>query len=733
MKFYFSSFSKVYLALITAVLWVVLASCAEAKSFVASPFEVRAFHLSFRDFKDLAFYKSQVDNVATYGYNTLILNPGGMSTAGYSVEKIGELTFSGKWEKGQFAELLAYGREKGLEVIVEVKGIGKHGAIIGKGLQAKYPGLVIRHKANGILNPVFRFPDGRDAYDTVAWPMIDNFIAEYGDVPPRYMLIGIDEVPVPDLAACAEKLDTTVDRLFADLINRYTDYLLAKGITPILWGDMFLSLKLGKPGHGIHGFKHDPRINTKLNAFVAHASYKVKRGQTWSVVTSMNYIKNRDKIIMGDWQYGNGTVGGYPSIDYFQKMGFKDVWGATWLQNSAIQALAKYTADRGCRGIIATSWHTAFSPKVLHYYPEILRNSAVYQHDPHFIPPTSPVVHKKLTANGAASQASTEKKRGIFTAPFDTLTFEAELDGSVAIQEAQLLIREEQTQRYKTLVMPLTVDKNSRRLTGTLKWAKAIPEQPEFYSTVLRLVCAGNGYLIDKRQPGDFYVASELSPVIKSSAKGQPWIAMDFSKLSGSDAESGLYRFTGKHAQPLYLKRNDKKNGTGMGLNAQAFDYTYMAVNPSLWGEVVKQGLRLSVRLYIKEDIADKRKSTSIVSWGTHRSGIRVLLSGHRRVRIQIGMPGRYETFVLDAERRLPLKRWLNLEIAVEPQTAGKNRMVTMFVNGKKRVSSRMSGNLLSFNGSMLMAASEFVGLASRKNIWGHFPGYIEKIELKPY
>ncbi|MBL4702824.1 MAG: hypothetical protein JKX85_16390 [Phycisphaeraceae bacterium] len=558
------------------------------------------------------------------------------------------------------------------------------------------------------------------------------------------MLIGIVEVPVPDLVQRAEKLNMPVERLFAELVNRYVDHLLSKGITPILWGDMFLSTALGKPGHGVEGFEHDPRIQSNLAAFVTHASFKAKGKNPPSVLKSMNYIKNRDKIIMGDWEYGQADSRGYPSIDYFQKMGFKDVWGATWLGDKAIKGLSQYTASRGCGGIIATSWHVSFAPKVLHIFPSIIRNSAVYQHNPDYVAPAWPVLSSKLTTNGQTSLVSTQMQRGIFVTPFQTLKFQAKLDGSVKIQEAQLLIRDEQTNRYETVVMPLTWDVANQRLSGTLNWPKDAPPLAEFYCTVLRLVCGDNGYLLEKRQTGDFYITSKMPQLPQQSAKTSSWLTLDFSNFSKAETDKNLFRSTGQFAQPLFVKQATPASATATAdtppqthvgsLDCKTFKYAYAAVNRDLWKQVDQQGMRLSIRCWIDQKLSlDKPYFCSVLSWGTHRAGMRLLLARNKRLHLQFAMPGRGNLLTVQSLKPIPLKHWVDIQATLSPKVKGKKRVVSLKINNQKAVVMEMPNELLQRNGSLLTVASEFIGLEGRKNIWGNFPGQIQSIDLKPY
>ncbi|MBL4700003.1 MAG: hypothetical protein JKX85_01990, partial [Phycisphaeraceae bacterium] len=484
-----------------------------------SPFATRAFHITFRpQSQPPAFYQRVIDQASELGYNTLILHTGGMGAASFTMPTPGEVRFH-KWTNKQVANLLDYAKNAGLEPICDVKIIGKHKAFLSQ-LAAKHPGL-LRPGKYGVMNPSYHFPNGQDAYDAIELPMLDFFIGLYGDTKPRYLLLGTDEISVAELEFCAKQMKTTVPKMFAKLINRCTKHLIDQGITPIIWGDMLLGRQLGKPGHGIVGFDHDPRIKG------GHATFFSKQKNTSGTLTAMNHLTHRDKIIVADWHYGAPPSGEYPSVDYFQAMKFKDVWGTTWYNDDGIRAFTRYAAKRHCGGMIATAWHTSISPAVSHLFKPLLHNSAVYFRNPEFSPPKAALSYRLTpTQEDAAVTAATEKQSGVFLKSAKTLSYQVQLPkGYTPATGATLQLHTPKTKKTAT---KLTFDPSTHSLTGLIALKPGKGKLPHTYNTILRWVDQDSGYM------SQIYNASHFNVTPRVPAKaGEPdttaWFAADFS------------------------------------------------------------------------------------------------------------------------------------------------------------------------------------------------------------
>ncbi|MBL4702218.1 MAG: hypothetical protein JKX85_13270, partial [Phycisphaeraceae bacterium] len=577
------------------------------------PFAVRAVHVTFRPrLHKPATYRTIIDQASKLKYNTFILNTGGVHASSYTLSKEGKIRFN-RWPNQQVAELFAYARKAGLEPIFEVKVIGKQDVIINE-MAKTHPGLLIpleKGIKRKMLNPAYRFSDGKDAYDAVALPMLDQMIALYGDTPPRYMLLGIDEIPVEFIDECAKALNTTTPKLFAQLINRCTEHLLAKGITPILWGDMFLSEALSKPGHGVLGFDHDPRITS------GHATFISQKKNPPSTLTAVNDLKNRDKIIIGDWHYGDINQGEYPSVDYFQTLGFKDVWGATWYDDKGIRAFAHYAAKRNCGGMIATSWHTTISPSVRHLFAPLLNNSSIYFHNPNFKPTELDLTYRMTpTSQTNIATAATEKRSGIFQFTTPQFSYKVQLPaGPKPNTDTVLIIRSEQTHKVVKTV-PLAFDPTSHQLTAPFSMPKTATTATQCYGTILQWTDQQNGYMVQKIHPA-FFNLTQHQPVHTATAKNNEWFSADFSALTAEQLSRGLIYAAGQIPQILNIEPPVIKvppvNGA---LNCRAT--SAWVKNPgTLWQQIATQGMQLDITFKVTDSF-EKKDHCALVTLGSY-------------------------------------------------------------------------------------------------------------------
>ncbi|MEW6358557.1 MAG: family 20 glycosylhydrolase [Planctomycetota bacterium] len=393
------------------------------------PFRVRGFHFTLAPGQE-AFYREQFEKVGKMGYDTLVL----MLSSGRGLcyrSAVAPPPYDDAYTREQLAGLIAHARSLGLTVVPEIKLWGKQEKTLGSTFIQAHPDMFACPKSgNGALyDPNYRFPDGRSIHEAAIFPLMDEVIALFGQTPPPYFHIGFDEYRTDCMAQLAERHGATAPELFAQELNRLTDYLLSRGITPMIYQDMLIGPALAEEGHGVEGFKPDPRFG-KYNTM--HAQFPPN--SKTSVLTAMNHIRNRDKTIVVDWHYGGGTPEGeFPSVDYFRKMGFKDVWGQTWFNEDGIRTFAKYMADHNGTGMIASTYHTPRQPDVLHLYPRILHNSIIYFRDPNFMPPSPP----SLCVTSGASAAPT-----VFVGPEGRLTVEVRLPESVTqIAEPALFLR----------------------------------------------------------------------------------------------------------------------------------------------------------------------------------------------------------------------------------------------------------------------------------------------------
>ena len=700
-----------------------------------SPFAIRAIHVPFRpQLKTPAFYRGLIDQASQLGYNTFILHTGGIFQAAYTIPLPGQVRFE-KWAPSQVTELIAYARQAGLELILEVKVIGKHKALLTE-LAKKHPGLLVTGKeawANGILNPAYRFPDGQDAYDAIELPMIDYFIALHGETPPRYMLLGIDEIAVDDLDICAKALNTTVPKLFAQLLNRCTKRLLAKGITPIFWGDMLLGKELSKPGHGVIGFDHDPRIQG------GHASWLSQQATPPSTLTAINDLKHRNKIIIADWHYGAPPSGEYPSVDYFQTMGFKDVWGTTWYNDKGIAMFARYAAKRNCGGMIATAWHTTISRSVHHLFQPILNNSAAYFRNPALDVPQVVLTSYRLatTKENQTLAPATERQTGIILGPTPTLSYQVQLtdDPQPSLSPSRgavLLLSHDQSRKSYPQVMELTFNQDTHQLTGTYALPQGKGTFPHTYSTTLRWTDRDSGYLHQLYRPSNFCVTDRPLAIAGNNADTSTWFTADFSNLSSDTLSNGLIYTAGQFPLLLKIGRPVIKNASVNGaLNCRATSAS--GSNPqNLWSKILSEGMQLDITFKVTNSFK-KRAHCALMSFGNYSEGFRLLMAQDQTLLLQFANQNGNAPIWIPTTAKVSLDQWTSVHITLTPDKAGELRIATLSIDDNKPIVVTLPKPISTKNEAPIALGVEFKGHGSRAKVWPNFPGLIRQVTIKPY
>jgi hypothetical protein len=398
--------------------------------------------------------KKILTDVKQRGYNTVFINIRALPHDN-EAERRSDLA--------QWRETVRYAQTLGLEPIFNC------GMVTGIGftwLDKKYPGILYRGQQKFVWNPLFKFSDGRSIYEGFCFARIDGLLEVYGERPAKYLHIGCDEVDTVALQQAAQKENLTAGKLLAREINRITGHLIKKNITPIMWGDMFLCKGLAKPGV-VRGFPGDSRFND--SRLLLHDGAMHGDGSGWggvNVMDGVDDIVTRDKIIIADWHYNGGTqVGEFPSVDYFKKLGFKDVWGAVWYNEMHIREFSKYAAARNCGGMIECPWgYTHDNPHLDSFFRMTLWNAIVY-----FKNPTVPLgVRPTIFAYGPGSGKSCLFPAG------SKLTLVAKVGDNVKIASDPMFTIKEHNGSERETMIPVTIEKNGN--TVLLKAAFAIPQ-----------------------------------------------------------------------------------------------------------------------------------------------------------------------------------------------------------------------------------------------------------------
>jgi hypothetical protein len=282
------------------------------------------------------------------------------------------------YDKKSARDLIKYYKnDLGLKVIPEFKLLGKSDKTFGAKFLKKHPMLF----EGGIVDPYAKYK-GKPAFDSLIIPMIDEHIEIFDN--PEYFTLGWDEYNNQEIKKIADRNNKSVSEVWAGTLNRVTHYLLSKNITPVIFGDQLMSKQLAEENNSV-GYPADKRFK---NFSAIYGVFPLQ--SNIDLVDSVKKIKNKDKIVILDWHYENEKE--YPSVDYFQWLGFQEVIPVTWGQDGNMKYFSKYAKDRGLKKMMATVWHYPFNSRVRHLLWPTVDNSIVYFNNPDMEIPKKPKI-----------------------------------------------------------------------------------------------------------------------------------------------------------------------------------------------------------------------------------------------------------------------------------------------------------------------------------------------------
>ncbi len=195
----------------------------------ASAPRIKGFHIDMNISQFTGPYlKKELKRLAALGYDTIIWEV----ENNIQWETCPECVSPDAFSKAEFKEILAYCRGLGLEPIPLLQTLG----------HCEY---VLQHDK---YKPLAEVPDRIDQYcprHPEIVPFLEKWIGEYlevfGDV--RYFHLGADEAyTLGECPRCrAYVAEHSLSSLFIDHVNAVARPLVAKGIRPIIWGDMLLN------------------------------------------------------------------------------------------------------------------------------------------------------------------------------------------------------------------------------------------------------------------------------------------------------------------------------------------------------------------------------------------------------------------------------------------------------------------------------------------------------------
>lgn len=624
------------------------------------PFAIRGYHQHiFPDRQPMSVFHERLEQLARLDYNLVVFGMGTPGVSPITMHRDGSITPIGCDTEAMRA-LVAHAVSLRLEPVFEMKFIGKQLPLL-RELLEDHPGLVIDPKNRAtVLNAAYRMPDGRDAYSATALPLVDYLLGLYPENhPPKYFHFGIDEFDADDMAVLADSLNMTPPQAFAHCLNLGTDAVLARGVTPIIWGDILLSADLGGPEHGITtpGFRPDPR-HLKEPGRAYHGDYKSGK---ITLHTMVNYLRDREKIIVADWHYAPSVIGEFPSVDYFLDIGFKDVWGCPWFNAVNLRQFSRYTASRGCGGMLATAWHMAYLPLQRLRLQHILRNSSAYFHNPGLEPPAAQAAVYRITGRRGMS-AGDEKRTGIVVRDDLTLTFTAPVPGATTPRDAVLFVspRKRDATSIKT---DLTFDPDKRELNA----AFALPDGVAA-GLVLQLsygyVDATSGYFVQRSCPEGLIVV-DTPPRLPEAAPGI-LLRGDFGGLADPRLLTTIW-LGGECATPVGAAR-PRQTATpprGDGLDTQWFDRLWAYPSAHL-NEALTRGMRIDVEVRMTDGFTGN-DYCALFTKGSFSTGFRVLVRKDDTLLFQFANLDDGQPLWVHSKMPLPRDQWVSIVLLYRP------------------------------------------------------------------
>ena len=624
-------------------------------------FRIRGYHQHlFPDRQPMAVFHERLERLAALDYNLVTFGMGTPSSSTISLHADGTISPNG-CSTEDMRGLVSHAIALGLEPVFEMKYIGKQLPLI-RELLAEFPGLVIdpTNKAT-VLNAAYEMPDGRSAYAATALRLIGYLLDLYPvEHPPVYFHLGIDEFDADDMASLAERLEMTPPQAFAHCVNLGTDYLLERGVTPLIWGDTLLSPQLGAPDHGITlpDYVPDPRHQSKPGG-AYHADY---RSGSVSLHTMVNTLRDRDRVIVADWHYGPSSTGEFPSVDTFQAMGFKDVWGCPWYNAINLRQFSRYAASRGCGGMVATAWHMAYLPGEYLRLEFILRSSAAHFHNPALEPCRVP---SSFAIRGSKPGTRVDERRSGTVVPGETLLhFSAPFSSGFVPSDGLVLLFPEK-RGADPIRASLSVDSESRQLRAGISFSSDVHIDQAF--AVQFAYCEPeSGYLHTVRAPQGFVVV-DADNLPRPAGPGV-LLEGDFRGVVVADFPSAVW-LAGECATPLGVGK--PKRGVGVpregGLDTAWFDRLW--VRPSSY---LTRSMCRSTRIEIEVKQTGGFEGDdycALLTKGSYNQGFRVLVGRDGRLLYQLAQADAGGPLWIHSRNPLPKDRWVALRL--EHRAAG--------------------------------------------------------------
>jgi Glycosyl hydrolase family 20, catalytic domain/Glycosyl hydrolase family 20, domain 2 len=291
-------------------------TCPKLKIFDWPDMPMRGMHLQMpyagRINNDVQFkiICQTIDTMARLGFNFVVFEIGGR----FESLKSPEVTVRGQWTQSQLRKLVKYAKAHGITPYPGINCIGH---------LDRSPQIFVlknskgRRVAMNILHPEF-YNKFFGVLDELS-ELFDN---------PAYFHIGTDE-SAPAFKRLIADSGKKGAQLYADFINKTTQYLKQKNIRPVIWHDMLVTRN---------------QVNSREPA----------NGK--DTFAALGMIDKR--VVIDYWCYG--SLAEYKGLNKLVKSGF-EVWISPWQFPAGVKSLMAQVKKTKIKAVLGTTWSWVYN------------------------------------------------------------------------------------------------------------------------------------------------------------------------------------------------------------------------------------------------------------------------------------------------------------------------------------------------------------------------------------
>jgi len=304
----------------------------------------RGIHFCWLPELSASFIEREIRTAAFYKFNYVVLEPWGV----FRSERHPWFGWKdGPMTKDVIRHLVDIAGELGVTLIPQINVFGHASA--SRSCTGKHASLDVSPERQSLFEP----GGGDSAAMSSSWNWclsnpaavrtVKDLVVELHETfgNPPYFHIGCDEADEPTCASCrAEPYAPLVCRHITEI----AELLKSRGARAMMWHDMLIR-----------------RGDVRWKGFYANGSEETAK-------LPQMLPKN---VVICDWFYGEAKAN-YPTLGYFSTVCGFDTLTSPWNDPSGIRAQAKFAAEKGLLGILATTWHHFSGER----YPKMVQTSA---------------------------------------------------------------------------------------------------------------------------------------------------------------------------------------------------------------------------------------------------------------------------------------------------------------------------------------------------------------------